>query len=249
LSIGLAAASDQRPGTRTTAPPHAPPAPSARDQALQLLAEAQQAYRGVKDYQCHFIKRERLRGKLQADNLIDMKVRTQPFSVYMRWLGPKELEGQQACYIAGRNNGLMRARGTGVTGLAGFVTLDLRDPRVMQNNRHTINEAGIGNLITRLGRRWEMSRQTNATQFQVAEYTYNQRPCLRVDTVHAQRIGGTDDYYRTVVFFDKENRLPIRVENYDWPRAGGEPTGELLESYSYVSLQLNVGLKDSVFNH
>jgi hypothetical protein len=203
----------------------------------------------VRDYSCTFIKRERIRGQLQAENLIDMKVRTQPFSVYMRWLAPRELEGQQACYVAGRNNGLMRARSTGVKGIAGFVSLDLRDPRVMENNRHTINEAGIGNLLARLGQRWELSRRTNSTQFQLSEYMYNNRPCVRVDTVHTQRGGTAHDYYRTIVYFDKENRLPIRVENYDWPRQGGDPAGELLESYSYVNLQLNVGHNDAVFRH
>ena len=51
-----------------------------------------------------------------------------------------------------------------------------------------------------------------------------------------------------MVFFDKENRLPIRVENYDWPRAGGTQGGDLLEEYSYADLRLNVGLGDQHFN-
>ncbi len=247
FSVSLA--SDQPAGTRTTALPMDTAPASPRRQAEQLLTEASQAYRSVKDYACLFIKRERLRGKIQPDNMVDMKVRTQPFSVYMRWLGPKDFEGQQACYVVGRNGNMMRARGTGITGIAGFVTLDLRDPRVMENNRHTIGEAGIGNLITRVGQRWEQSKRANSTQFQIGEYTYNNRSCYRVESTHSEHSRGADDYYRSVIYFDRENRLPIRIENYDWPRHGGDPNGDMAESYSYVNLQLNVGLKDAVFNH
>jgi hypothetical protein len=224
-----------------------PAAPA--DQALRILGDASRAYQGVRDYTCLFIKRERLRGQLQPDNLVEMKVRTQPFSVYLRWLAPKDIEGQQACYVAGRNAGQMRVHATGLAGVAGFVSLDLRDPRVMQNNRHTIDEAGIGNLIMRLGRRWEASRGANTTQFRLAEYVYNQRPCVRVETLHAQHASGGYDVYRTVVYFDKEHRLPVRVENYDWPRAGGDPAGDLLESYSYVNLRLNAGVPEATFNN
>ena len=51
------------------------------------------------------------------------------------------------------------------------------------------------------------------------------------------------------MYFDKENHLPIRVENYDWPRNRGDANGPLTESYSYADLRLNVGVSDETFNH
>ena len=45
----------------------------------------------------------------------------------------------------------------------------------------------------------------------------------------------------------KESKLPIRLENYDWPVQGGTEGGELLETFSYVNLRFNVGLKDADF--
>jgi hypothetical protein len=56
-------------------------------------------------------------------------------------------------------------------------------------------------------------------------------------------------FYRSVVYFDRENSLPIRVENYDWPRKPSDTAGELVECYSYADLKLNIHLKDDVFNH
>ena len=42
--------------------------------------------------------------------------------------------------------------------------------------------------------------------------------------------------------------MPIRMENYDWPQQGGSLEGDLLESFSYVNLQFNTGLRDEEFN-
>jgi hypothetical protein len=176
-----------------------------------------------------------------------MRARTQPFCVYLRWLAPQQFTGQEACYVTGRNNGMMRVHSTGLLGIAGFVSLDPRDPRAAQNSRHAITEAGIGNLIERYSQRWQLERQLNRTEVHIADYTYAQRPCTRVEMIHGDRNAGYYAY-RSVVYFDKEWRLPVRVENYDWPR-GGNADGDLLESYSYANLRFNVGLNDAAFNY
>ena len=119
-------------------PPPAPAAASPLDQPLQLLANARQAYQGVRDYTCLFIKREQVNGQMQPENVMAMKVRVQPFSVYFRWHAPKNLAGQELAYVAGRNAGMMRIHPTGVFGALGFVSVQLNDPRAMQTNRHTV---------------------------------------------------------------------------------------------------------------
>src|SRR5438132_11757991 len=58
------------------------------DEPLRLLADARQAYAGIQDYSCMMVKRERIDGKLQPDNVITMKARTEPFSVYFKWHEP-----------------------------------------------------------------------------------------------------------------------------------------------------------------
>ncbi len=217
------------------------------DVPLTLIAEARQSYQNTSDYTCLFVKRERLRGQLQQENLIALKVKTQPFSIDLRWLRPQELAGQEACYVAGRNNGMMRVHTRGLLGAAGFVSLDPRDPRALENSRHSINEAGIGNLIERFGQRWEQEKRLGRTMVRVAEYDYDKRRCVRVETTHTDNPGRQFTFYQSVVYFDKQTHLPIRVENYDWPVTGSQ--ANLAESYSYADLKLNVGLTDATFNH
>jgi hypothetical protein len=238
-----------RPAGQSETPQSATAPSNPMDVPLRLVAEASVAYKGVRDYSCLFVKRERLRGQLQPENLIAMKVRTQPFSVYLRWLRPNSIAGQEVCYVAGHNQGMMRVHSRGLLGVAGFVSLEPNDPRALENSRHTITEAGIGNLIVRYSERWEREARLNKTQTHVAEYEYNKRRCLRVETIHPDNSGRQFVFYRSLVYFDKENHLPIRVENYDWPQPGGDPNGTLAESYSYADLKLNVNLSDAVFDH
>jgi len=222
-------------------------AQSQLDTPLRLVAEARQTYAQVSTYTCTLISQERVRGKLLPENVISMSFRGQPFSVYMRWLGPKEFAGQEVAYVHGRNNGMMRVHAKGVLGALGFVSIAPNDPRVMEHSRHTIVEAGIGNLIERLARSWEFERAQNKTRVQMAEYDYNQRRCTRVETILTERTPQAYAY-RTVVYFDKQWRLPVRVECYDFPRQGGPPEGELLECFSYANLQFNMNLDDRTFS-
>jgi hypothetical protein len=239
------------PPAPQAAPPATPPAATASpmDEPLRLIHEAQQAYQNVRDYTCLLVKRERINGALApGDHVIEMKVRTQPFSVYLRWLQPRGDAGQEVCYVAGKNDGKMRVHPKGMLGsIAGFVSLDVNDPRVRQSSKRSITEAGIGNMIERFARAWENERGLAETQVNVAEYLYNKRRCMRVETIHAAN-NGHFLYYRDVLYFDKETHLPIRLEFYDWPRQAGD-TGQLVDVYSFANMRINVGLGDDVFNH
>jgi hypothetical protein len=222
---------------------------SPMDEPIRLIGLAREAYRGVRDYSCLMIKQERIDGRLRPPESIVMKVRTQPFSVYFSWEQPNRLAGQQACYVAGRNNGMMRVRPKGVLGVVGFVSLNPNDPRARADSRHAITEAGIGNLIEQFATGWQNERQWGQTEVKVAEYQYEGRRLIRVETIHPTNPPpGRFQHYRDVVYFDKETHLIVRMEAYNWPRHPGDP-GDRDELYSYTKLQLNVGLGDEVFNH
>jgi hypothetical protein len=235
-------------GAGATLPP-APEASHPMDTPLRVIAEARQSYQQVVDYSCTFVKRERLNDQLQPENVIEMKVKARPFSVYLRWLAPRQSVGQEACYVEGQNNGMMRVHSTGLLGVAGFVSLAPNDPRALRNSKHPITDAGIGNLIERFAGRWDVERRLNKTQVRVADYEYAKRPCTRVETIHPDNSGREFLTYRSVLYFDKQTHLPVRVEAYDWPHRGGDPNGDLMESYSYVNLQFNTGLRDDDFRH
>jgi hypothetical protein len=226
-----------------------PPAgASPLDEPLRLVAEARRAYAAVRDYRCTLIKKERMDGQPFEDNVMTLSVRAEPFSVDLQWLKPDDLVGQEACYVAGRNGGQMRAKSSGFLGAIGFISLDPNDAQAKATSRHAITEAGIGNLIERIAADWEQERRLGLTKVRLAEYDYNHRRCTRVELTRPSDAEGRVACGRTLVYFDHETHLPVRIECYDWPRRAGD-SGELLEVYSYAHLKLNVGLGDEVFNH
>jgi hypothetical protein len=128
------------------------------------------------------------------------------------------------------------------------VSLALDDPRVMRDSRHRISEAGLGNLLEQFGRGWPQERRMNRTTVHLATYEYAGRRCRGVDTVHPPG-DGQFRFSRSVLYFDVESGLPLRVENYAHPRTTAEREGELLEVYSYLNVRTNVGLGDEAFAH
>ena len=48
---------------------------------------------------------------------------------------------------------------------------------------------------------------------------------MRVETIHSTNPDNQFLCYRAVIYFDKENHLPIRVEAYDWPTVEGDTKG------------------------
>jgi len=216
--------------------------PSQLDQPLAWLYDAKRNYGALKDYSCTLVSEENVRGKLQDQNIIQMKVKTEPFCVYMRWLAPKQSLNQEVAFIAGKNNNKMRVK-SNVLGskIIGFMSIDPNDPRVMDHSRHTILEAGIGNMIDQNIRHWEKERQIGKTEVRISESSYNDRKCHRIETINTER--RADSYcYRSVIYLEQNAKLPIRLEVYDWPRKGGPAEGELLERFSYVNIQFNAGM-------
>lgn len=248
-------------GQPPAAPPAAPPgtvtpvsqvqmvpAQPQVDPAGQLIADARASFARVKDYMGTLVKEERVGGQLQPEQYIGFRIRQQPFSVYLKWTGPKAYEGQEAMYVAGKNGGKLKAKGTGLAAVAGYVSLDPTDPRAMRQSRHAITETGIGHLIETIARGHEVARQLPPGQVQTTyrEYLFRQKQVTGMETVY--KVNNGQFYcHRCVVFFDKQTKLPVRLEAYDWPTAGGPATGEKLECYSYIDLKFNVGLTDAAF--
>lgn len=218
-------------------------------QALAMIQEAQRNYRAaVKDYTCVFVNKENLvKGKPGEDQIIQMKFREQPFSVAMKWVGPKQMTGQEAVFVQGKNENKLRVQSKGILGVAGFVSIPTDDPRVKQSSRHTIHEAGIGNLIDTTAKHWDFDRRSGKTHFRINEFEFDGRRCYRVETIRTEKL---PQFYcfRSVMFLEKNSKYPLRNENYDWPVQGGPPEGELLEAFSYTGLQFNQNLTDKDFD-
>lgn len=211
--------------------------------------------RDVKDYQAIMVKRERIDGVLREPEFLKVKIRNRrigetnvPFSVYLRFLKPKENRGREVIYVEGQNNGKLIAHDVPGT-IKGMLTVYL-DPTgwmAMENSRHPIYEAGLENLVVKLVEKAERDRAAGQCEVEYIETAkINDRPCTKIKVTHAER-KEPYDFHVAEVYIDQELQVPVRYAAYDWPAtAGGEP--ELMEEYTYLNLELNVGLTDLDFD-
>ena len=215
-------------------------------EAHRLIGLARDRYKSIRDYSCDFHKRERIDGKLNRPHVMYMKARTQPSSIYFKFVKPNR--GREAIFIEGRNDGRLLAHDVGLGKLfGGTMWLDPNGSMAMVENRHPVTEAGLGNLITTVAERWRIELTPEVSDVTIVpDQRIDGRVCTLVDSTHPVR--RPDFFFHKVrVYFDQETNLPIRFESYDWPSEGkGEPS--LLEEYTYSNLRTDLGLTDRDFD-
>jgi hypothetical protein len=217
--------------------------------ALQLAAKGLASIKAnIRDYSCTVVKRERIDGKLGEHEYMFAKIRHQPFSVYLYFLGPDAVKGQEVIYFDGRNDGNMLAHaGSGVRAMVGTVTLKPQSMLAMQGNRYPITELGVENLAKRLVEVAEHDKKFGECEVNFfPNAKVNGRICTCVQVMHPIPRRNFR-FHLARVFIDDELLIPVRYEAYDWPgEAGGDPV--LMEEYTYMNVKINQGFTDADFD-
>jgi len=212
--------------------------------AQQGLQEMEQ---GLHDYSATVVKRERIDGVVGEQECMYVKVRHRPFSVYMYFLAPPKLRGQEVIYVEGANNGKMLAHGPGLQASLGTFELKPTGRIAMRGQRYPITELGVKNLVQRL-----LEVGGNDTKYGECEVKFfegakiNDRVCTCIQVVHPVPRRNFL-FHLARIYVDQQLNVPIRYEAYNWPTTpGGEP--ELIEQYTYLDLKPNVGFTDADFD-
>jgi hypothetical protein len=201
----------------------------------------------IKDYSAKMAKRERIDGTLGDYEYMFVKVRHEPFSVYVSFLGPSRVKGQEAIYVKGRNDGNLLGHANGMRKIFGTVPLKPDSMLAMAGNRYPITEMGIRRLTERLIEVGEHDAQFGECEVKAIPNTkINGRECVCLQVLHpVPRKDFT--FNKAKIYVDSQLNVPVRYEAYDWPHeAGGEPM--LLEEYTYLDLKVNNGFTDFDFD-
>ena len=214
--------------------------------ALALAAKGLASIQAnIQDYSCTMVKRERIDGKLGEHQYMFAKVRRKPFSVYLFFLGPEDVKGQEVIYVDGQNeNNMLAHAGSGVRAMVGTVSLKPQSMLAMAGNRYPITEFGVERLAERLV---EVAKHDK--QFGECEVNFfpkakvNGRICTCVQVVHPVPRRNFR-FHLARVFIDDELLIPVRYEAYDWPHeAGGQPV--LMAEYTYMNVKTTQGFTDA----
>lgn len=206
------------------------------DPAIRLAKASRAATDKIADFQAIFTKQEMLNGRLGEPVTMHVKLRRKPFSVYLRFLRPHE--GREVIYVEGRNDGNILAHEGGIAGIVGTIAVPVNSPRAMSENRYPITMMGMRSLVDEVIKQWEA--ETKYGEVDVKYYPdakLQQMACRVVQTSHP-RPRKEFKFHMTRLYVDKATGLPVRVEQYGFPRRPGEQP-PLVEKYTYSQIKVN----------
>lgn len=240
---GIAAPKTGAPGKKAIA---AEKAAEQLAEALRLGEESREALDAIEDYTASFTKIERV-GDGIIEQTMELKLRHQPFSVYLRFRSANE-RGREVIYVAGANDGRLLVQQPGVLGaLAGTHRLKIDEWPVSLENRYPITEIGVSKILEKALMEWQPGDRAppKSATFRISEEDVGGVPCRTVE-VEQKRSSSKKVFSLSRVYFSKKSKLPVRAEQYGWPQKNGGKR-PLLEVYDYRDIRVNVGLTDADF--
>ena len=211
-------------------------------QALKIVGESHAALQSVRDYTATFSKKEIVGEKL-IEQTMQLKMRQRPFSVYLKFAKPHK--GREVIYVNGKNGGKLVAHGTGFQKILGTLKLKPTSNLVMKENRYPITQIGIEKMLNAVVAIWE--KQASNSQVRYFPKAKLGKTSVRVIQVTHAKKTATTPFHMTRLYIDNQTQLPIRVQQYGFPKkSGGKPP--LIEQYTYSNVKTNIGLASRDFD-
>ena len=221
----------------------------AKEFLLPFVEAATRKLESVPTYTATLVRQERVDGKLGPEQKIELKVRHEPFAVYMRFVLPDS--GKEAIFAEGFHENHVVAHGGGLTKLLlPHLKVPPRSRLAMSGNRHPITEAGLLNLSKKLVRFRQMDMEDDDAETVLDRVVDSEgREWLR--SVHTHTIQTEDRPFAYVeVLYDPGTRLPRRIHSYEWAGKSGDAAKRpLAERYEYDNLSLDAELTEEDFDY
>ncbi|MDC0934665.1 DUF1571 domain-containing protein [Pirellulales bacterium] len=204
----------------------------------------------IQDYQAIVYKQERIDGVLGEEEVAYVKVRHQPFGVYMFFLKPNK--GRECVYSDGPDGeeGKLHARDCGFRKRLGVFELDPNGRLAMAGQRYPITKLGVRALTEDLVMVASNDVKYGECEVRTLQTTIGAknaaRPVTLIEVTHPTPRKNFR-FHKAQVFIDNELRVPIRYAAYLWPANPGEAP-PLEEAYTYVNLKINNGFTDLDFS-
>jgi hypothetical protein len=198
----------------------------------------------MKGYECLFAKKEVV-GNEMITQTMKMKIRHEPFSVYMYFLEPSK--GREVIFVTGKNDNKLQVHETGIASLIGTLSLPPEDSRVMAENRYPITRAGLANMLSSVIEQWEAETsfgETDVKYFEDAKV--GEYKCRVIESSHPQP-RRQFRFHMTRLWIDDKTGLAVRVQQFGFPRKK-DAKPPIIEDYTFTSIKPEVRLTDRDFD-
>jgi hypothetical protein len=211
---------------------------------VELARSSRDSIRKIPGYTCTFTKQEQLKKGPPLRQVMILKIRREPFSVYLKYVEPHP--GREVIYVEGRNKGkLLAHEPSGLASFVGTLSLSPSSNEAMKENRYPLTMIGIEKVIdTAIS---DMEQGLKYADVKVDRYPQakvGEIDCTMFEIFYPRE---SSKIYKARLYFEKKTQLPIRAEQYAAPsKAGEEPP--LLEEYTYSNLKIDAPISDADFD-
>ena len=209
------------------------------------------------DYTARFEKTEVNENSHQLEKTVmQLKVQTRfrnttldaPRRIYLRFSEPNSVSGREVIWRQDLYDGKMAVREPGFLLSLKTIWLDPNGFLAMQGQKHPISEIGIVKLTEQLLQKGRQDLgNPNLTIHLQIDHIYDDHTTHLITITKNPTVPIEGDYQRAEVVFDPERNVVLAFRSYAAPESPSDPP-QLIESYSYHDLQMNVGLTESDFD-
>jgi hypothetical protein len=215
----------------------------ARTRPVEFLEQCLRYYeRNVQGYTTVMRKQERLEGKLQRSEVIEVAFRERPFSVRMHWLEGARL-ANAVLYVQGENGGNMLVQPALALARGFIVQRDPEGAEARQSGRYPVKDFGIRKGMERTLASWKAAHEKGELHVECLGEVHlkeaGDRTCLALRRTQYAR-PEMDGVIDLTVYLDEENWLQIGSV------VKGEE-GKLIGAYYFRDVQINPDFKAGQF--
>lgn len=221
---------------------------------ISLLEQGVRDFQKIDGYSFTFSRQERVGGDLLSPQVMSVKLRHQPFSLYMKWTAGDGagVRGRQLIYRAGQDDDKLLILPGGLPGrISGTLKLSMDDGLVTRESRHPVTQCGLLNIANKVLPlyRDDLARGTGYICELHDKQTFNERDCYLFQIAYDSKEQNAT-YRKSLMYIDKELHMPVCIRNYTWgidvnPEKIDEET--LLEAYSFTEIDLGRQIADKDF--
>lgn len=206
------------------------------------LCSAQKKLRKMKGYSAMFVMQERVAGRLTARQRVALRVRHEPFSVRMKWLG----DGREAVFVKGANDDQLLVKPTGLAAFVGVVALDPKGRTARKKSRYPITESGMLALVSKLiGYQQPLLKDAHGVRCRHSVEDCEGEVCVRFELTYDSP-DVCDSYAKTILHVSQKSGLPVSIENYIFDE-NARSGRSLVEHYVYTDIRPHASFRESDF--
>ena len=246
-----------------TSRPAPPPMPEGVSMHLQgnvamllqvaMLQDAMNRLEQISSYTATFEKQELLDGSLSSEQVISLKIRHEPFSVYFKYEQGDD-PGREILYPISSEDPRMLVQLTKFGGRLPALKLEPHSTLAMSEARYPITMAGIKEL-TEMAleiRRGDLKKSDKIRAEMRDDRVFGGRPVYAFTVEYANK-EVSKMYRKCELYVDKALMMPVRVRNWTWldDIEDSDPSNvdgtTLIEFYAFRDIKIDAELTSADF--